>query len=81
MDTMKQMLNIQAQIQKLKSTTGDNTLGTRVKDGMIQVVSVTYQGQDSEVAEISEWHPVGSFDTAIDQAMETMGYASRSLTP
>jgi VCBS repeat-containing protein len=78
---MKQLLGIQAQIQKLKSSTGDDTLGTRVKDGMIQIVSVTYQGHESEVAEISGWHPVNNFNAAIDQAMETMGYASESLTP
>jgi hypothetical protein len=81
MDTMKQMLDIQSRIQELKSTTGDNTLGTRVKDGMIQVVSVTYQGHESEVAEITEWHPVSNFNAAIDQAMETMGYAPDNLTP
>nr|WP_309690255.1 hypothetical protein [Armatimonas sp.] len=81
MDTRKKILDIQAQIQKLKSTTGDNTLGTRVKDGMIQVVSVTYQGDESEVAEISGWHPVSNFNAAIDQATETLGYAPESLTP
>lgn len=76
MDTIKLLFELQARIQQMQFITGDATLGTRVKKGMIQVVSVTYRGTKSKITELSSWHPVGNFQLALDEAMVAKDYSA-----
>ena len=78
MDIVKLLFEVQTQVRHMKSVTDDTTLGTRVKNGMIQVVSVTYQGNKSNVAEVSGWHPISNFQAALDEAVAARGYSATS---
>lgn len=61
------ILDISKAVQEYKSVTGDASAASRAKNGMIQLVSVSYAAgsPESTVTEISEWIPADRFASAV----------------
>jgi hypothetical protein len=56
---MQELLKIRAATLAARQRLADNTLGTHVEAGRIQVIRVTYpNGRDGVVDPVSDWMPV-----------------------
>jgi len=57
------LMQISKAVTDYKARSGDKSASTRVRDGLIQLVSVTYESGKSaaNVAPISEWMPIRLF--------------------
>lgn len=57
------LMQISKAVTDYKARGGEKTAATRVRDGLVQLVSVTYvKGKgDANVAPISEWMPIEAF--------------------
>lgn len=56
-----QLFEISKLVKALCAKTGDQSIGSRVKSGKIQLVSVQFQGRRTVEVEMSEWMPVAEF--------------------
>lgn len=64
---MHSILEIQRATTDARKRLGDNTIGTRLEAGRVQVVRVTYPDGDAEIEAVSDWMPLADVCGYLDK--------------